>query len=151
MSLLEIACFIRVKKKNGAELMLSRRLPISKISIHRPGLLSSFFSLIESKNFGISEPASSNRKTKQRFENVPNPVIYVPITWTKTKILKEKWIVRGKSVERWKRLYFSNEKGKALLHFLISKLLFLKHSREVTINARPRWRTIMKREYQRRI
>ena len=39
-----------------------------------PGLLSSFFSIIE------SEPASSNRWTKQRFVNMPGAVIYVIVT-----------------------------------------------------------------------
>ena len=50
------------KQKNGAELMLSRHLPISKISIHRPGLLSSFFSLMESE---ISEQASWQVATEE--------------------------------------------------------------------------------------
>ena len=49
-------------------------------------LLSSFFSLIENDIFRTSEPGSSNRKTKPRFLNMPNAVIYATITWTETRI-----------------------------------------------------------------
>ena len=41
-------------------------------------------------------PASSNRRTKKRFVNIPSAVSYVIITWAEAKILKEKtkWKVR---------------------------------------------------------
>ena len=72
--------------------------PSAKLYYVRPffKLLSSFFSLIENDIFRTSEPGSSNRKTKPRFLNMPNAVIYVTITWTETRILKEKtkWTVR---------------------------------------------------------
>ena len=44
----------------------------------------------------IEHRASSNRTTKQRFINMPGAVIDVIISWTETKILKEKtkWTVR---------------------------------------------------------
>ena len=47
-------------------------------------------------NFETSEPAGSNRTTKQRFINMPGAVIDIIITWAETKILKEetKWTVR---------------------------------------------------------
>ena len=61
-----------------------------------PGILSAFFFVNWNWNFGTSEPASSNRRTKQRFLKRPGAVIYVIITWAETKILKEKtkWICR---------------------------------------------------------
>ena len=37
----------------------------------------------------MSEPARSNRRTKERFVNIPGAVIYVIKTWANTKILKE--------------------------------------------------------------
>ena len=62
-----------------------------------PGNLSSFLSLVNWKwNFGTRVPASSNRRTKKRFVNIPSAVSYVIITWAEAKILKEKtkWKVR---------------------------------------------------------
>ena len=40
-------------------------------------------------NFGISESARTNRRTKQRFVNMPNAVISVIITWAERKIFKK--------------------------------------------------------------
>ena len=38
-------------------------------------------------NFETSETASSNRRTEQRFVNIPSAVIYLIRTWAETKIL----------------------------------------------------------------
>ena len=48
------------------------------------------------RNFVTSELASSNRRTKPRFVNMPGAVIYVIKTRAQTKIFKEKtkWTVR---------------------------------------------------------
>ena len=52
-------------------------------------LLSSFF-VNQKWNFETSKPASSNRRTQQRFVNMPGTVLDVTITWAEMKILKEK-------------------------------------------------------------
>lgn len=61
-----------------------------------PSLLSDLFSLIESKILEQSRPASSNRRTKERFVDMPSPIIDIIVTWAETKILKEKmkWTVQ---------------------------------------------------------
>ena len=58
--------------KQRAELKLSRHLPNCAMSDFFPGLLSSFFFV--NWNVRISEPASSNRRTKQRFASMPSTV-----------------------------------------------------------------------------
>lgn len=67
-----------------------------------PSLLSDLFSLIESKILEQSRPASSNRRTKERFENMSGTVTDVMITWEETKIIKEKakWTVQVLKVSR---------------------------------------------------
>ena len=54
------------------------------------------FSWIESKILEQSRPASSNRRTKERFVDMPSPIIDIIVTWAETKILKEKmkWTVQ---------------------------------------------------------
>ena len=46
-----------------------------------------FFIVSWKGNFETSETASSNRRTEQRFVNMPSAVIYLIITWAETKIL----------------------------------------------------------------
>ena len=46
-----------------------------------------FFIVSWKGNFETSETASSNRRTEQRFVNLPSAVIYLIITWAETKIL----------------------------------------------------------------
>ena len=78
--------------EHRAELQLSRHLPNWTMSALLRDFSLAFF--VHWKwNFETSEPASSNRTTKQRFINMPGAVIDVIITWAETKILKEetKW------------------------------------------------------------
>ena len=46
-----------------------------------------FFIVSWKGNLETSETASSNRRTEQRFVNMPSAVIYLIITWAETKIL----------------------------------------------------------------
>ena len=46
-----------------------------------------FFIVSWKGNFVTSETASSNRRTEQRFVNIPSAVIYLIRTWAETKIL----------------------------------------------------------------
>ena len=54
-----------------------------------PRLLSGFFIVSWKGNFVTSETASSNRRTEQRFVNIPSAVIYLIRTWAETKILTD--------------------------------------------------------------
>ena len=78
-----------------AELNLSRYLPNRYMSdLFRDFSLTLF---VDGKwNFGTSESASSNRRTKLGSVNMPGAVVYVIITWAETKIhkVKMKWIVQ---------------------------------------------------------
>ena len=74
--------------EHGAELKLSHHLPICAMSDnqafnHFPDFSLAFFFLV----YWILEQGSSNRKTKQRFANMPSIVIDIIITWAETKIL----------------------------------------------------------------
>ena len=75
-----------------------------------PSLLSDLFSLIESKILEQSRPASSNRRTKERFVDMPSPIIDIIVTWAETKILKEKmkWTVQVLKVFRLTNLTMSH-------------------------------------------
>ena len=75
--------------EHKAELKLSRHLPnCTMVDLFRDFFLA--FSDNWKWNFGTSEPASSNRKIKQRFVNILGAVIYAIKTWADTKILKGK-------------------------------------------------------------
>ena len=65
--------------KYGAEPELSCHLPICTMRDHFLDFSLAFFRQLM-RNFGTSEPASSNEKTKQRFANMPKAVFDVTVT-----------------------------------------------------------------------
>ena len=67
--------------KHRAELKLSRHLSNCATSDHFPDFSQAFFFVKRLKwNFGASEPASNNKRTKQRFVNLLSAVTCVNVT-----------------------------------------------------------------------
>ena len=60
----------------------------AELKLSRPLLNCTMADLLP--DFSPAFPAGSNRRTKERFVNMPTAERYVIITWTETRILKEK-------------------------------------------------------------
>ena len=82
--------FNYLKKKNsGTTVKYSHgNIPVNKFDVIMPK--QDIIRTEQKWNFETSEPASSNRRTQQRFVNMPGTVLDVTITWAEMKILKEK-------------------------------------------------------------
>ena len=98
--------------EHRTELKLSRHLPnCTMFDLFRDFFLAFFDNW--KWNFGTSEPASSKRRTEQRFVKIPGAVIYFIRRCTDTKILKEQ--TRGSLI-----MAISGHRSKASLRNYIS-------------------------------
>ena len=116
--------------KHRADLRLSHHLPNCTVSdLFRDFSLAFFINW--KWNIGTSEPASSNRGTKQRFVNISGAVSYVIVTWEETKVLKEetKWTVR---------VSCSKQKKTKMMKDIATRGWMLKLILIMTLSERPR-------------